>query len=266
MFRTIAGLLRAALLPLVLLTAWEILLRGSNYAGYTSGKFIVLPPPSVVVLRLGELLTTRDFVTDVFQTLLTSMLGMSLGVVGALLLGIVVGGKKWGALYLEPTLHLLRTLPVITYVPIALVILGSDMRTPIFLAGFVTALYGTPSISVAVANFDQEKILFLRFRDVSNFRIAFGFILPEIFAALSASLSIIVTLSVAICVVAEMLFPSLGGIGAWLLRTKEVSDYSGLWACTLALATAGFLLHSSMLTLWQFAIPWAKTKKERAYL
>jgi len=250
-------MIRALIFPLALLILLQLIHQATTMLGITSGKLVVLPSPSVIFSRLRELISTEPVLSAILRTIWTSVLGISLGVLGAMMVGVFVGGTRWCSQYVAPTLHFLRTLPVITYVPLALIALGSDIRTPVFLCGFVTTLYGALPIANAVAEFDREKIMFLRFRKVASLRIAFSYILPEIVAAFSTSLSVIVTLAVAICVVAEMLLPSLGGIGVWLLRTKEVSDYAGLWACTVLLGLSGFLLHAVITALWRFATPWA---------
>jgi sulfonate transport system permease protein len=251
------NILLAMVFPFVTLVFWEIACHIADDSGIASGKMIVLPAPSLVFLRLVELINHKDITLAMLRTVWISILGISLGIIGAIAIGVLVGGTKLCGKYIGPTLHFLRTLPVITYVPLSLVIFGSDIRTPVFLAGFVTTLYGALPIGHAVARFDQEKIIFLKIRGITPFRIAASYILPEIVAALTASISVIVTLAIAICVVAEMLLPSLGGIGFWLLRMKEISDYEGLWACTILLGLSGYILHTVVTGLWQYATPWS---------
>jgi ABC-type nitrate/sulfonate/bicarbonate transport system permease component len=129
----------------------------------------------------------------------------------------------------------------------------------VFLSAFVTTLYGAVPVIRAVRDYDEEKILFLRARGYTRAQTLIKFVLPEIIAALSTTISITVTLALAVTVAAEMLLPGLGGLGTLLIRAKEFSDYIFLWALTCLLGICGFLFHGIVQHLWWFAAPWVKT-------
>jgi ABC-type nitrate/sulfonate/bicarbonate transport system permease component len=204
----------------------------------------------------------RMVIYSIVQTLLVTIIGFCLGIVGAVSFGSLLGGSRWAYSYLAPSFHFFRSLPVVLYVPITLVLLGSDIRVPVILSAIITTLYGAVPVIKAVRNYDPEKILLLRARGYSGIGMIVRFVLPEIIAALATSMSITITLSLAVTVVAEMLLPSLGGIGTLIIHSKEFSAYDALWAYTCLLGGCGFFLHKTVMHVWCFAVPWVMESED----
>ena len=253
----IGSCLRPLLVPLAIILLWELSVRLYLFFGGSSPKLIVLPPPMQIISTLGSNLGQRVVVTSTIQTLFLTTFGFCLGIVGAVSFGSLLGSNRWAYLYLAPSFHFFRSLPVVLYVPVTLVLIGSDIRLPILLSAVITILYGAVPVIKAVRDYDPEKILLLRARGYSGVNIIIRFVLPEIIAALTTSISIAITLALAVTVVAEMLLPSLGGLGTLIIHSKEVSAYDSLWAYTCLLGGSGFLLHKIVMYVWRFAVPWA---------
>jgi len=255
--KSILSKFRPLVIPLLILIIWEMSIRIFIAFGGISSKLIVIPQPALILQSIANSLVSHALIVSTGQTLMVTLLGFCLGIVGAVAVGAVLGFSSWAEAYLSPSLHFLRSLPVVLYVPVALVLLAPDFRIPVFLAAFVTMLYGAVPVMRAVRNYDPEKILLLRARKYSGIKMVIRFILPEIITALTTSISIAITLSLAVTVVTEMLFPGLGGLGAKIIYAKESSSYEQLWAYTCILGVCGFLLHTAILHLWRFAVPWA---------
>lgn len=250
--------LKGFILPSLLLLTWEALAFFNNSMMADTTRFIVIPEPTTIFYTLIEVLTSLDIFLWIGQTIFTTLLGFSLGIILAVFFGIVIGIGKWGADYIQPTFNFLRSLPIALYVPIALVLIGSGVKLPIILSALITTLYGVIPVSRAIRMYDPEKIIFLKSR---GYRVCFFsvfFILPEIIGALYTSVRITTTLALGVAVIAEMLFQSLGGIGSHIINAREASDYATLWALTFSLGMAGYLFQRLMLVLWRFALPWAK--------
>jgi ABC-type nitrate/sulfonate/bicarbonate transport system permease component len=248
--------LRAFLLPVVILGAWEIAALLHRSLGISSTLFIVVPPPSQIVTKLALTVTGVEVISAVGRTLLTTTLGFSLGIVGTVGFGSLIGASRRAAAYMAPTFHTLRSVPIALYIPIALVLLGSSLGLPIALASFITILYGAVPVSRAVEDYDHEKTNFLSARGYSRPAIVVNFVLPEIAAALYTSIRITSTLAISVTVVSEMLFTSLGGLGSLVIQAKQASQYVDLWALTFLLGLVGFVFQWVIVTAWRFALPW----------
>jgi sulfonate transport system permease protein len=244
--------------PFLVIAAWEISVRVFLALGGSSPKLVILPLPTQIFSRLIKTISEGSVIWDVLHTLFAALIGFSLGILGAVIIGSLLGISRWAETYITPSLHFLRSLPVVLFVPITLLLIGADLRAPVFLAALITILYGAIPVIRAVRDYDPEKILFLRARGYAGPQIVLRFVLPEIIAALSTSISISITLALAITVVAEMLLPGLGGLGAQIIRSKEISNYQSLWALTFLLGICGFLFHDAVLRFWRFAAPWTE--------
>jgi len=246
-------LIQAVVLPVLILAAWEAWAR---IVGSASTKTLVLPPPTRIVQVLGVLLVDSEVWLAIARTLGTTVLGFALGSFAGIVAGLAIGSSPLLSRFVTPMLLGLRSLPVILYVPLALVLLNTGLSIPVALAAGITALYGIPPVAQAVAAYDHEKLLFLKARGRSTFAIVVGFLLPETVRAFSLTLSLAVTLSLSVTIVAEMLLPSLGGLGSAILRARELNNYPDLWALTALTALAGLLLHTVILGAWRIAAPW----------
>lgn len=250
--------LKSITLPTSIILVWECINWIFDAIFIKSTAFIVIPKPSTILITLGSIIFEPKVLQGLGQTLLTTLLGFSLGIIGAIVFGVLMGASRQVSAYISPTFHFLRSLPIVLYVPIALVLLSSDLRLPIVLSSFITILYGAIPVTRAVRDYDNEKILFLKARGFNRLTTTFYFILPEIVGALFTSIRITTTLALAVTVVAEMLLQSLGGLGAHIINTKETSQYSHLWALTFLLGLGGFIFQKAIIAIWRFAMPWAK--------
>src|SRR6202040_885860 len=148
--------LRPLVVPALVIAGWEAIARLFLIFVGTSPKLVVLPLPTQILDRLVQALREWNVLWSVAHTLFATLLGFSLGIVGAIIVGSLLGASRWAETYVAPSLHFLRSLPVVLYVPITLILIGSDLRAPIFLAAFVTTLYGAVPVIRAVRDYDQE--------------------------------------------------------------------------------------------------------------
>ena len=250
------GHLKALVLPVVVICSFEVAVCVFVALGGSSPKLVIFPAPSTVLRQASTAIRQQAVLMATGMTLGTTLLGFSLGIVGALLTGSLLGVYRSIEELAAPSLHFLRSLPVVIYVPMALVLLGSDLRVPIVLSALITTLYGAIPVARAIRDYDIERVLFLRARGYTTPRIVGGFILPVIFGALLTSASIAATLALSVTVVAEMLLQGFNGLGALIIRAKEQSAYALLWGLTVILGCCGFAFHSLVLYLWRFAAPW----------
>lgn len=247
--------LQPYLLPSVILIAVEFCVRLSSLSG-ESALIVVLPPPSIVAVRVVTELGQLQTLTNLSQTLITAFLGLGLGSVTALIAGFALGSTSTMSNLATPTIHFLRSLPVVLYVPITLVFVGADVSAAILLAALVSALYGVIPVLRAARTYDEEKRYFLRSRDLDGVKGTLRFVLPDLFGSLLLSLSIVTPLALAVVVVAEMLLPGLGGLGASIVRAREAGDYVGLWSLTAILGVSGYCFHRLILRTTRYGAPW----------
>src|SRR5215218_8411817 len=108
---------------LVCLLAWEVVIRAALV------QYDYLPAPSAIAAGLAELVTTGQLAADVGHTLLAVFLGWVLAVTVGISLGMMMGLSPTLRVYLLASVEVLRPLPGIAFVPVALLLFGFSLRT-----------------------------------------------------------------------------------------------------------------------------------------
>lgn len=117
-WRRAASPLLGVILPLAVAGIWELLVD----AGWSNGRLV--PPPSRVIVTLGELARSGDLARDIEATLARVAVGFLLGVAAGTALGAVSGYWSLARRLLDPTLQALRAIPSIAWVPLFILWLG----------------------------------------------------------------------------------------------------------------------------------------------
>src|SRR5512137_690656 len=107
-------LLRSLAVPVALLLAWE----GVARAGLVTP--LILPSPTAVALRWWAYLASGELLHDALTSLFRILVGFSIGAGLALPLGLVMGARPLAYELFNPVLQVLRPIPPIAYIPLAI--------------------------------------------------------------------------------------------------------------------------------------------------
>jgi len=185
--------------PALLLVLAEI---GARAGGPSDS---VAPPSRVAVAFVGALFdgsllaATRD-------TLISALAGLVLGAGLGLALGIVLGASRALDRLMEPTIELLRPIPSIAVLPVALVALGFGYRLEIAIVAFACVWPLLVLTRAAVAGVEPGLIEVARALRLSAPRRVMAIVvpaaLPRIFVAfrLAAGIALIVAVTVEIAI------------------------------------------------------------------
>jgi sulfonate transport system permease protein len=122
---------------LVWLAAWEL---ASRYELELFFRFENIPAPSEVVLALGELLQTPKFAAHVGNSVLRIFVGFGIAAVLAVSLGLVIGRFRLAAQSLLPPLEVIRPIPAVAWIPIAILLFSSAEQSMVFIT-FIGAFF-----------------------------------------------------------------------------------------------------------------------------
>jgi len=106
------------LLPLALLVLWQTGAR----QGWISSQ--VLPAPAAVMQTLSDLVTSGDLWTNTQASLMRVLVGFAAGSLLGLLLGTAMGLSRQIEAYVLPTFTALVQIPVLAWLPFALLLVG----------------------------------------------------------------------------------------------------------------------------------------------
>ncbi|MES1183210.1 MAG: ABC transporter permease subunit, partial [Myxococcales bacterium] len=114
----------------VWLGAWEL---ASRYELELFFRFENIPAPSEVVLALGELLQTPKFAAHVGNSVMRIFIGFGIAACSAVTLGLLIGRFRLAAQSLLPPLEVIRPIPAVAWIPIAILLFSSAEQSMVFI-------------------------------------------------------------------------------------------------------------------------------------
>ena len=242
----VAALLVANLLPPLIVLASLLLIWELAASGPKAG----LPAPSRIWTEARDLIVDPFFVTGpqdiglgwrVLTSLQRVAVGFSLAAVVGVLLGALVGQSQWAMRGLDPIFQVLRTVPPLAWLPLALAAFRDASPSAIFVI-FITAVW--PIIlntAVGIRNIPQDYrnvAAVLRLNSIEFFvRIMIPSAAPYIFTGLRIGIG----LSWLAIVAAEMLTGGVG-IGFFIWDAWNSSKLSDIVVALAYIGVVGFLL------------------------
>ncbi len=230
------------LLTLVLiLVAWEMLCAGPNAS---------LPPPSKIVTDTWELIADPFYDRGgldkgLFWHLLASLQRVALGYVLAaaagIALGALVGQSVWAMRGLDPIFQVLRTVPPLAWLPLALAAFRDGQPSAIFVI-FITAVW--PIIintAVGIRNIPQDYRNVAQVLRLNAFEYFTKIMIPSAAPYIFTGLRIGIGLSWLAIVAAEMLIGGVG-IGFFIWDAWNSSLISDIIVALVYVGLVGFVL------------------------
>ncbi len=245
----IAGALRAVAAqvvpPLVVMTIllvlWEVLCSRPG-AG--------LPPPSRVLAETWDLIvnpfydnggTDKGLFWHVSASLQRVALGYALAAVVGIALGTLVGQSTWAMRGLDPIFQVLRTVPPLAWLPLALAAFRDGQPSAIFVI-FITAIW--PIIintAVGIRNIPQDYRNVSAVLRLNGFEFFAKIMVPSAAPYIFTGLRIGIGLSWLAIVAAEMLIGGVG-IGFFIWDAWNSSKISEIILALIYVGLIGFLL------------------------
>lgn len=233
----VPGLLTAA----GLLAAWEAAVRAGEL------DYAYLPAPSAIAVAAGGLIREGELWPKVVHTVgvtllgwgIASMVGIGLG----LLLGLSDRARRWSMTSIE----VLKGIPPITLVPLALLVFGFSIRMELTLIVFAAAWPVLINSIGGVRAVPPELTNVARMLRLSRAKTAIKVVLPAAMPSAMVGLRLGLSLSLVLAVVAEML-GNPRGLGNGLIRAQQALQPETMFAYVLTVGLVGLALNASFRT------------------
>ena len=239
------GIAASVLPPLItialIVIAWELL---------CSRPTASLPPPSKILADTWELISDPFYDRGgldkgLFWHLLASLqrvsLGYALAAVAGVALGVLVGQSVWAMRGLDPIFQVLRTVPPLAWLPLALAAFRDGQPSAIFVI-FITAVW--PIIintAVGIRNIPQDYRNVAQVLRLNGFEYFAKIMLPSAAPFIFTGLRIGIGLSWLAIVAAEMLIGGVG-IGFFIWDAWNSSLISDIIVALVYVGLVGFVL------------------------
>jgi nitrate/nitrite transport system permease protein len=230
-----------AIVLLLLLGLWELACGGPG---------ATLPPPSTIWNEARDLIVDPFFVNGpqdiglgwrVLTSLQRVAVGFGLAAMVGIALGVVVGQSVWAMRGLDPIFQVLRTVPPLAWLPIALAAFRDSSPSAIFVI-FITAIWPVIiNTAVGVRNIPQDYRNVAKVLRLNPLEFFAKIMLPAAAPYIFTGLRIGVGLSWLAIVAAEMLTGGVG-IGFFIWDAWNSSRLSDIIVALVYIGVVGFIL------------------------
>ncbi|MDE0652022.1 MAG: ABC transporter permease subunit [bacterium] len=188
-----------------------------------------LPQPHIVVTEAWNVLTTRDFSTNVQASILRVVAGFLLALVLSVGLGLLIAYSTWWRRLLGSLLLFIVSVPTVSFAILSLIVLGISPMGPIVNAMLVATPYITMNLAQGLTGVDRRLIVMSESFGRTRSQIITGILVP------SSLLSILSGARLAFAVAWRMellteVFAASEGIGFQIRRSFESYDIRGMLA------------------------------------
>jgi len=266
MTRKLPTFLHGAIVPLVVLVVWEACSR----AGFVSA--ILLPAPSAVAAKWWQsLLPALDFdaatqsrlawmfsgelIHDAIFSLYRVVVGFVVGAGLALPLGLAMGAKPRFYDLCNPLVQVLRPIPPIAYIPLAILWFGLGNPPAVFLIAIGAFFPVLMNTIAGVRNVDGIYLRAARNLGVGEWTMFVRVILPAATPYILAGVRIGIGTAFIVVIVSEMIAVN-DGLGFRILEAREFMWSDKIIAGMLTIGMLGLALDTAVSRLNNHLLRW----------
>ncbi|MDP2711273.1 MAG: ABC transporter permease [Solirubrobacteraceae bacterium] len=236
------------------LLAWELAIVG----GIVSE--LDVPHPAAVVAELGSLLGGGEFWTQLRQTMTNAGIGMAIATAIAVPLGMVMGTVQPIRVALGPVVEVLRPVPGIALVPLAIVVWGPTGGSTIFLVAFgctwpllVQTIHGVQSV-------DDVAIMTARSFRLSGLSRIRWVIFPGSLPYIATGLRICAAIALIVAVGGELIIGT-PGLGTAIRQAQDGLALEEMYALIVVTGMLGIALNLAFGRLERRFLKWHPSQR-----
>ncbi|WP_405393597.1 ABC transporter permease [Microbispora hainanensis] len=253
--RTAAGLrgwaVRLASLAAVV-AVWQWLTATDARVGL---RFDRLPSPTEVAAEFGRQLGTGIYYLDLAQSLIRILTGFALAAVVGIALGVLVARSRWAGDLLLPPIEVVRPIPAIALVPIAILVFPTDEQGIVFItfaAAFFPIMVSTRHAVRALPTLWEDAV---RTMGGGRVHVLWNVVLPGTLPGVFGGLS--VGMGVAwICVISAEMISGEFGVGYRTWHAYTVVDYPGVLVGMASIGVLDWVASASIELLGRRLTRW----------
>lgn len=233
---------------LLFLLLWEAVVR--------SGLLVYeyLPAPSAVAGSLSVLVLDRDVVGETIHTVGATLIGWSIAVVIGITLGALLGFSKIARDYGLATVELLRPIPAVALVPVAMLLFGFSIQTellviviPSIWPVLVSTMHGIMAVPARLDDVARSLRL-------SRLDAVAKVLIPAAAPAVLVGCRLSMTTALVLAIVSEMI-GNPQGVGNAVVREAQALQPELMFAYVLITGFLGVALNAALVTLSKLILP-----------
>jgi sulfonate transport system permease protein len=234
--------LSGTLTILLVLVLWEIAIRGGLIT------FDYLPAPTAILFAGWGLLRSGELAAQTLHTVGAVLLGWIIACALGLALGFVLGYSRLARRYFEATVELLRPLPGIAFLPVALLIFNFSLTTELVVMIYASVwpvLINTMSgiMSVATRLHDVGRTLRL-----TRLRTLTQLLIPAAAPSIIVGCRLGLGTALVMAIIAEML-GNPHGLGYAVVSELQAMQPERMFVYVLSIGFLGLALNAALIAV-----------------
>lgn len=223
-----------------------------------------LPPATVILLRLAQLLVQGEFLLHIAATLQAWAIGLALATAVAVPAGILLGSFNAAYAASRALIEFLRPIPSVALIPLAILLFGRGTETKVSLALYASVwpilfntIYGMhdvdPIAKDTARSFGFSRLAILR-------RVSLPSAAPFIYTGvrIASAIALILVISV------ELIAGGRNGLGVWIQVVHAAGGRPDLvFAGTLTAGLLGWGINSILVSAEGRFLAWQPALRQR---
>jgi len=243
-----------SLLPILVLALWQ----------YISGRELVdpilFPAPTAIARTFYEMILSGELIDNLEISVLRAVLGFLLGGGAGLLLGLTVGMFNRAEELLDPTVQMIRTIPLLAITPLFILWFGFGETSKVLMIALGAFFPLYVNTFLGVRNVDSKLFDVARVLEFGRFQQMIRLVLPAAMPNVLLGLRLSVSFAWLVLVVAELM-GSDRGVGDLIQDARSYLRTEVVFIGILLFAAVGKLTDSLVRLLERRLLKWQDSYK-----
>ena len=229
------------------LVVWELIARDLPR--------IILPPPSVVLVRLVRDTLDGQLLVALMHSLPALVIGSSLALVVGIPLGFVLGRNKALAEMFDPVINAIYAVPPVAFVPFLIIWFGLYLWARVALIFLMSIFEIVIAMAAGARDVNQRFIDVGRSFGATGAALAWKVTLPAMLPFIFLAVRIALVRGINAMITAELFFAAVN-FGSLMNDDARKFDTAGLLSVIVFLALLGLLAQEGWKWIEARALPW----------
>lgn len=237
------------LMPILILVIWKIAALSGYIKPYT------MPTPEKVIETIGEVLKNGQLINNILSSVFRVLEGFFIALILALILGILIGLSKKFEILTEITFQILKPIPPIAWIPLAIIWFGIGEASKIFiivLGAFFPILL---NVIDGIKNIDPRYLELEKVYEVRKIKFIKGVILPGALPYIMTGIRVGLG-NAWVCVVAAEMIAATKGVGYMLTDGRNLSRPDLVILGMLIIGVVGKIMDDVLKNISKKIIKW----------
>lgn len=233
----------------IFLGIWELL----PLLGIVDGRF--MPPASTAIADLFSKFGDQVFWVAVWDTMVAWFIGMVLAVVGATVLGFIIGSSNFLRKFTNSTIEFMRPVPSVALIPLAVLVFGVGIESALLLIVYASFWQVLIQVLYGVADVDAVAMDTAKSYGMGPLARIRYVIFPTALPYLMTGIRLAAAVALILAITAQLIIGT-PGLGAEIARAQSGGAYTSMYSLVLATGLLGVIINMVMRAIERRILSW----------